>query len=367
MLAPIRRRLFPPGVLLTPSVLLAVLLLASCQTGGGSAPVSDVRPAALTDSAHARRIRAVTLDARRAPAPSVLDTLRGLGASHLTVVPFGFMPESSEPVIEMNTNARWYSESDAGIRTLAQQARRRGLDLILKPHLWVGHYSSESAWRDEIGFDTEAAWRTWETQYRRFLLHYARLAEETGADVLVVGTELARAVRERPAFWRRLIASVRGVYGGRLTYAANWYEEYEAVSFWDALDYVGVQAYFPLSDEKNPPAGALHAGWQAHCEALRRLSEKTGRPILFTEIGYRNVGYAAAEPWRWPERGTEPAADEALQARLYAAFFDRVWSEPWLAGAVVWKWHAGKDRRITGFTPQGKPAADVLRRGFGGM
>ena len=353
--------------LLALGVLWAALLLAGCQTGGGSATsASGQHPPALTDSVHARRIRAVTLDARRAPAPAVLDTLRRLGATHLAVVPFGFMPESSEPFIEMNTDARWYSEGDAGIRTLARQARRRGLGLILKPHLWVGHYSSEGQWRDEIGFDIEEKWRTWEAQYRRFLLHYARLAEETGADVLVVGTELARAARERPGFWRRLIADARGVYGGQLTYAANWYEEYEAVSFWDALDYVGVQAYFPLSDTDNPSAEALRAGWQQHCEALRRLSEKTGRPILFTEIGYRNVGYAAAEPWRWPERDAEPAADEALQARLYQAFFDRVWPEPWLAGAVVWKWHPEKDRRTTGFTPQGKPAAAVLRRGFGG-
>lgn len=51
---------------------------------------------------------------------------------------------------------------------------------------------------------------------------------------------------------RRLIRQIRRVYHGPLTYAANWSGEYKQIRFWDALDYVGIQAYFPLRHGRQP-------------------------------------------------------------------------------------------------------------------
>jgi len=215
---------------------------------------------------------------------------------------FAFQAAVDKPALRMHTDADWFSESDRGIRTLARQADSLGMHIILKPHIWVGRYSTGGQSRDAIGFETEEGWQTWEAQYRTFMMHYAHLAEDIDAAMLVVGTELANAVKTRPAFWRSLIAEVRTVYGGPLTYAANWWEEYEAVTFWDDLDYIGIQAYFELSKEDGPTAAMLHEGWKPYKETMRQLSEYTGRPVLFTEIGYRNVPFAAAQPWRWPSR-----------------------------------------------------------------
>lgn len=354
--------------------LLATALLLSACAQDRAAPAPPMQPASADAPPDGRppgatyradSIRAVTFDARRILDFAALDSLRALGVTHLTLVSFGFMPTNTTPTVRMHNDAGWFSESDAGIRTLAEETRARGMRLILKPHIWVGEYSAEGQTRDKIAFDEEADWQRWQEQYRRFLLHYARLAEETDAAVLVIGTELASAVRARPEFWRGLIQDVRGVYDGKLTYAANWYEDYEAVSFWDALDYVGVQAYFPLSDAADPSVEALKAGWDEHAAALRRVSERAGRPVLFTEIGYRSVGYAAETPWRWPSRHEDAVPDDTLQARLYEAFFERLWPEPWLAGAILWKWHPGGERlRPTGFSPQNKPATAVIRRWF---
>ncbi|MEM9665530.1 MAG: hypothetical protein AAF970_11380 [Bacteroidota bacterium] len=314
--------------------------------------------------------RAITLDARRAPEPEVLPALRDLGVSHITLIPFGFQPALHVPELRMNPDARWYSESDTGIRTLAAQADTLGMGVIIKPHIWVGRYDVSGQTRADIGFDDEASWQQWEAQYRTFMLHYADLAAEVEADLLVVGTELARAARERPAFWRGLIAEVRTRYEGPLTYAANWYAEYDLIPFWADLDYIGVQAYFPISDDEGPTDEALRAGWKPHCEALGALSAQVDRPVLFTEFGYRSVRYAAAEPWRWPSRdevGTG-VLDLDLQARLYDAFFAVPWQEPWLAGIIVWKWHPTEEgqrpHRSIAFTPQGKPAEAVMGRAF---
>ncbi len=315
------------------------------------------------------KIQAVTLDAVRPPPPGTLSALRELGVTHLTLIAFGFQPGYTMPEVRLNNDARWYSESDGGIRALTRAADSLGMGVILKPHIWVGNYHTGGQERHTIGFATEAEWLQWEAQYHAFLMHYAHLAQEVNAAMLVIGTELANVVRQRPAFWRRLIADVRAVYGGPLTYAANWWEEYEDVPFWDALDYIGIQAYFELSTAENPSAEVLRAGWSPHKAAIQQLSERTGRPVLFTEIGYRNVSYAAAQPWRWPSRQEVGTRDDSLQAALYEAFFESLWHEPWFAGTILWKWHPENHRRrrtgeYLGFSPQDKPAEKVIARWF---
>lgn len=312
-------------------------------------------------------IQSVTLDARDRPDSSELVHLRDLGVTHLTLVPFGWQRAVDEPDIRLDTSGGWYSETDAGIRALAQQAEALGMGTILKPHIWVGGYDGKQD-RGQIGFDAEEQWRKWEAQYRRFLLHYARLATEIEAGVLVLGTELRRSSTTRPAFWRQLAADVRTFYDGKLTYAANWHDEYERIGFWDELDYVGVQAYFPLAESKSPPMDSLRAGWRHHQASLARLHARTDRPVLFTEIGYRSASSTASAPWRWPEQEGEAIdADSLLQAKCYRAFLSTVGRVPWLAGAIIWKWHSeAENSRPTGFTPQGKPAERVLRRWFRG-
>ena len=339
------------------------LLLAVGCTGDAPPAEKASHTRAASPPEAEQRIRAVTLDAVDRPADSTLRALAALGATHLTLISFGFQPAAGVPRIRMHTGSDdddgWYSETDAGIRALARRADSLGMGLVLKPHVWVGR---EGQSRQKIAFDDEANWQRWQKQYRRFLLHYARLAEEVGADLLVVGTELAGASRARSGFWRELIAEVRGVYSGKLTYAANWHDEYATVPFWDALDYVGVQGYFPLAEADRPSAKTLRAGWGPHVQSLRRVSAEAGRPLFFTELGYRSARDAARQPWHWPAEGDPPAPQ--LQARLFETFFQTVWPKPWVAGVAVWKWPAAPEhRRQAGFMPRG-PAVEAIRRGF---
>ena len=347
--------------------LLLAVALAACadapaETMNTHAP--ETRAAALSEPV---RMQGVTLDARQPPPPTLLPDIAALGATHIAVIPFGFQRRTDDPNFRTNYDADWFTEGDRGIRALARQADTLGLRLVLKPQVWIGSHDPEQ-WSANIGFETEADWQQWEAGYREFALHYAHLASDIDAPLLVIGTELARAVREREAFWRSLIAEIRTVYDGQLTYAANWYEDFEHVPFWDALDAIGIQAYFPLTEADAPTVAELRAGWERHERAVAAVHERTGKPVLFTEVGYRDVPHAAARPWEWPDRHTpvtEP--DENLQARLYQAFFDEVWPEPWMAGAILWKWHPPSNRsRVGDFTPQGKLAESVIRQAFRG-
>lgn len=340
------------------------LLVAACADAPAeTADAPNLRPVSVEEPT---RIQGVTLDARRKPPASTLPEIAALGVTHVSVVPFGFQRRTDDPDLRTNYDARWYTEGDAGIRALARQADTLGLHLILKPHIWIGSDDPEQ-WSSNIGFETEADWAQWEATYREFALHYAHLSTEIDAPLFVLGAELGRSVREREAFWRSLIAEVRTVYAGDLTYAANWYDDFEQVPFWDALDVIAIQAYFPLAETPSPTVDELCAGWEQHKRAIEAVHERTGHPVVFTEIGYRDVPHAAARPWEWPAHREPPAeVDEAMQARLYTAFFHEVWPEPWMAGAILWKWYPPSDRSHAGdFTPQGKPAEAVIRRAFG--
>ncbi len=354
-------------------LLLAVLaVMAVANRPKMSANASTVGVAAWD----LEKIKGVTFSARRKPDFKSLDTLASLGTSHIAVIPFAYQRGFKSDSVSFNPLTNWYTESDAGISELADEARSRGMGVILKPHIWVGRYSSaEGQTRDKIGYDNEEQWAKWERSYERYILHHAHLANAIEADVLVVGTELMSVATLREDFWRKLIADVRLIYPGKLTYAANWYQEYERVKFWDALDFIGVQAYFPISDAPNPNLERLTEGWSKHHPPLEKIATKYDKPILFTELGYRSVGYAAEKPWVWASREEQGVQepDYKLQADLYDAYFSSSWEMPWMAGSVfwLWEWHGPpsntRRRRRSkelDFTPQGKPAVEVMKRWF---
>jgi len=184
-------------------------------------------------------------------------------------------------------------------------------------------------------------------------------------EMFCIGVELHSAVRERPAFWRQLIQEIRAIYPGELTYDANWFQEYRDVSFWDQLDYIGIHAYFPLTNSLDARVDELERGWQPYLESIEALQQTYGKKVIFTEIGYRSIAGAAIEPWNWTVRRR---LDLQEQADSYEALFRTFWHQPWFAGLYIWKWRpdhlraggASDDQ----FSPQNKPAETVLARWF---
>ncbi|GAA4363128.1 hypothetical protein GCM10023185_31620 [Hymenobacter saemangeumensis] len=303
-----------------------------------------------------------------------LEPLRLANVTWLAQTPFGWQNGPNEPVVHMRTTAgkgryRDWGESDAGLAYTARLARQQGIRTLLKPHIWV---RGRGAWPGDINMQSTADWDAWFASYTTFILHYARLAEAQQMEALCLGTELQHATTAAHARqWRGLIRQVRRVYRGQLTYAANWSGEYQQVPFWRELDFVGIQAYFPLTSWPSPPLDTLLRAWQPHVRALAAWQRRVGKPIVFTEVGYKATPDAAARPWEWPERQAGPLpADEATQARCYEAFFRACWPQPWLKGVFIWKWYpglqaSGPARQHADFTPQHKPAERVMRHWYG--
>lgn len=310
--------------------------------------------------------RGITFDSFGArPSDRDFDRIRDLGVTHLALFPFGYMRSHTEPRVIRYTGSRTdWSLTDEGLLEIGRMGRRAGLRVVLIPTLadFVdGH------WRGEVRMKTEDEWREWFDSYRDFSLHYARLAEQMRAAGLSVGTEL-RGTVHREDDWLRTIGLVRSAFHGWLTYAANW-DDYQQVPWWSAVDLIGVQAYFELGD---PGTGLtrieirerLLDAWQPIREDLRTLSARTGKRIIFTEVGYKSHVASTAYPWKWELDGV---VDYDLQAAAYEAAFRTFWHEPWFAGFYWWKWQPGSaDFRGSerDFTPQGKPAERVIRRWY---
>jgi len=103
-----------------------------------------------------------------------------------------------------------------------------------------------------------------------------------------VASELDVALTTRGAQWRALIAQIKGVYKGGLFLAANT-GTLATIDFWDALDAVGVDAYYYLGSAELPLGIApavddLVAAWEPIKATLANLSASLGKPILFTEV-----------------------------------------------------------------------------------
>ena len=274
-----------------------------------------------------------------------LERIRGLGADSISVVPYVFTRAPRETAIRFRTD----ETDDRVIRTI-QEAKQLGLRVTLKPHLWASRFTGEIAFEDESRFNK------WFAQYRAWILHSARLAELHDVDLLAIGNELG-GVTAHEAAWRELIRSVRRIYKGEVTYASNWDREFEAVKFWDQLDYIGVNFYFPMAREGEAPAPGS-ARLLKLADRLRSLSKRHAKPVLFTEVGFPSVSTAAIEPWH----ETNAPLDLELQRRCYETVFQAFADEPWFSGMYWWKWptHGRGGPFDPSYNPIGKPALDVV-------
>jgi hypothetical protein len=245
--------------------------------------------------------------------------------------------------------------TDASLLHAMHTAHSLGLEVVLKPQIGL----LPGGWAGTIAPADPAAWFD---SYQATIYHYADLAQQGGAAMLIVGTELqTMSGSAYTARWQQIIAGVRQRFSGRLTYAAN-YDEFPQVGFWPSLDYVGVDAYWRLSNAPDPPLEDLVAAWtwRGYLGLLRQTSLAAGRPVLLTEVGYRSVAGATIHPNWWENSG---ALDVREQANAYEAAYRAFAGQPWFAGLYWWSWPATlpADGANSDYTPTFKPAEQVMR------
>lgn len=307
---------------------------------------------------------------------SMIEGLKVTNSEWVALIPQAIMSRETLKLKPDEENHHWSSTTQAQIQGI-QLAKSLGLKVFLKPHIVLEKNKDEgrnavtkfflskdrtkgAKWRGDFKAENDADWKIWEDSYEAYILNLAMIAESMDVEMFCVGTELRGSVVHRPQFWSKLIQKIRGVYSGEITYSANW-DEYKKVTFWSELDYIGIDAYFPINLAKTPSVAKTVKNWKPIKKQLKALSKSAGRKILMTEFGYRNVSFSGALPWKHDKGKTPPNYD--AQVNLYEAFFRAFWDEDWIAGGFSWNWiYKTLSKDNTDFTVENKPALDVIKK-----
>jgi len=274
------------------------------------------------------------------------------------------------------TLAQYATASDEALRHMIELGHSLGIRVALQPmvalsqdptHVWI-HIGTS--------YSTETQWQEWFASYREMIMHYATLAQNAGADMFFIGHELTGTVH-READWRRVAQEVRQVYKGPIIYEAttnyvplvplSLTDEDLQIKWWDALDYIGVLGYFPLTNKNNPTVEELKIAWveKGYVSRFEGLWQKFQKPIIISEIGYGSVDGTNRSPLN--NLYESLPLDLQEQADCYQAALEVLWGRPWLKGIFWFQWPAipvwwPPDRMIKSSVPCGKPAEEIIKR-----
>ena len=288
---------------------------------------------------------------------TTLEELKLLNVNYISLIPYAFVNQEKASV-SFNSERQWWGEKTEGIKVCIDASNQKQMSVMLKPHLWISH----NEYTGHLDFKTESEWKNWEKDYENYILSLATIAQDKKIALFCFGTELGKAIEKRPHYWLMLIKKIRTIYSGKLTYAANW-DDFDKVPFWNQLDYIGIDAYFPLSTSETPSVNELKKAWNKHIYKMELLYNKIKKPIVFTEFGYRNSNKCAKEPWNEDNK----AENNQGQVNAYEALFLELTSKTWFKGGFAWKWYADDYYKTEGkidYTPQGKPALQVLKKWY---
>ena len=233
------------------------------------------------------------------------------------------------------------------------KAHSLGMKVMLKPHVDV----KTGEWRGDIIPGLE-----WFDSYKKYIIHYARLAAEYNVELFCVGTELINTtIPLWQGQWRDIIKGVREIFNGWLVYSANW-NEYKDVNFWDRLDFIGIDAYFPLTGKKDPTKEELISAWKVNAMDIDRWLKEKGlnKPVIFSEIGYCSADTTNTQPWVTFSDTVKDKIDQQEQVDCLEAMFTVCPAYPWFKGFYLWSYFPQERWSPLGFIIRGKKAEEVF-------
>ena len=257
-----------------------------------------------------------------------------------------------------------YTKSDAEVRLAISAIRQRGLSAAVLPVFTCANCHQN--WR---GAASPSSKTVFYESYTNFVGRYAEIAEEEGAGLVFIGSEMSSLQGDTDR-WREVARATREKFSGALAYDVNW-DAIDGVKFWDAVDIPSISAYFPLSNKRHPTLDALKKAWtrsevehwagRNSVAEVEKLATRTGKKVLFGEAGYRSRDFATKLPFDYA--ATEGDPNPALQADAYQALIESFDSKPYWRGVLWWEWELNTPRpeREETFTPRAKAAEDVIK------
>ncbi|NQT32369.1 MAG: discoidin domain-containing protein, partial [Candidatus Omnitrophica bacterium] len=252
--------------------------------------------------------------------------LKETGFDTISIMVPAYQEKIDSKVIFTNDKPNGDTPTDEALEHAVKSCHKLGLRVMIKPHV--------DPRTDEARINIMPS-EEWFDSYEKFILRYAQFSQENNVELFSVGTELEATSFEGWSHrWNDVIDKIKGVYTGKLTYSANW-TEYEEVPFWDKLDLIGLDAYFPLSETDEVSLEELIATWEGIADKIETwLTEKglTGKGVILTEIGYPSAKGAARQPWV----AISNIEDQKAQADCLEATFAVLKKRPWFEGYYIW-------------------------------
>lgn len=276
--------------------------------------------------------------------------LEKTGMNYVMLVPNGVQ---DTPQSEQIDRTSMCTCDDDELIQMINYAHKKGVSVALKPTV----NCKNGTWRAHINFfdidvPCEPKWKNWFASYTEFQLHYAEIAQRTGCEMFLPGCEMVMSER-RETEWRTLIARIREVYGGVISYNTDKYQE-DHVAWWDCVDAISSSGYYPIND------------WEKELDRIGTVVKKFQKPFFFAEVGCMSVEGSSKVPNDW---SIQAQIKPEEQAEWYQKMFAAIEKRDWVDGVVIWAWTDRlypEDRAMTmgGYDIYGKPATDVVRREF---
>jgi len=286
------------------------------------------------------------------PYLQAIDEIANVGARSVSFFVTNYQEDIRSNVIYLNQRAA----EPLQLASLIDYAHSRGLSVFLFPTLHIQHLGYKE-WRGVLQpADPEKWWQN----YFHVIRYYLMIAHEHDVEFFSIGSELC-AQEGDYQHWSQIIQYCRSHYSGILTYSANW-DHFHNISFIKDLDFLGMNAYFGLTQKNNPILDELLVAWKPAKKRFEEAYAEYKTRILITEIGYPSVDGANRDPWNY--FSTTPLdADE--QALCYKAFVE-TWDPPpsYLHGVYFYNWWGEGGAGDRDYTPRGKPAEKILRKWY---
>ena len=241
------------------------------------------------------------------------------GANFITLVPNGLQDTPQSEEISYTTDA---TVSDEELISMIEYAHEIGLRVALKPTA----NCKNGTWRAHINFfdkdvPCEPKWCNWFASYTEFQMHYAGIAKQTGCEMFIAGCEMVMTeIRENE--WRKLIADIKEVFKGPVSYNTDKYQEGH-VTWWDAVDVISSSGYYPKDD------------WETQLDRIETVVKKYHKPFFFAEAGCMSKEGSNKVPNDWTIQGE---LDLKGQAEFYESMFAACEKRDWVQGFGLWSW-----------------------------
>lgn len=240
---------------------------------------------------------------------------------------------------------------------LIKYAKGKKLRVVLMPIVLVDRPIADE-WRGQL---EPLSWEAWFESYRQMIQHYATVAEATGVDLLVIGSELV-STEKYGSEWLKVIQVARSNFKGMLTYSSNW-DHFKDIPFWDHLDVIGMNSYWKMGNDRNVSIEEVVQRWQKIQENVLGFARMKGKPLVLLEVGWCSISNAADEPWDYTKEYLQQ--DLELQRKLWEGFFKAWHGKKGFGGFMVWEWTPGnRPPEDKSYTPENKPAEKVIREYF---